>query len=416
MTGKNEKIRNALTRLLLWHKEPAAAAFFSSICLQLEIEEANCETMRTDGQRIQYNKEFVESCTEKEVMGVLVHEALHVGFMHHCRMGNRDMTLWNIACDLAINPICKDLNLDLPQGCLFPGMNHFKDFPLGQPAEVYYGMLVKQGMTPGSPPKQPGGSQQGTGSSPQPGQGSQQVSGSNGKAKDTANQGIPEGVKSLGDVFKPGKGTREELEETEGKSILMVEAAHTVAKAKGNIPGFLERIVKMSKGKICWKTQLQNFLNKTSKHKVTWKKPNKRFFPDLYLPSLGGKKLGPCVVLIDTSGSISQSLLGTFAAEVNSFRKSMNTVVDVLWHDTKVYKQEHLEPCQDWIPQAKGGGGTCHVEAFEKAVELSPRMIVSLTDCYSSYPADPGVQSIFVRYGSGGQAPVWATSVIDMEE
>lgn len=94
----------------------------------------------------------------------------------------------------------------------------------------------------------------------------------------------------------------------------------------------------------------------------------------------------------------------------------MNTVVDVLWHDTKVYKQEHLEPCQDWIPQAKGGGGTCHVEAFEKAVELSPRMIVSLTDCYSSYPADPGVQSIFVRYGSGGQAPVWATSVIDMEE
>jgi len=387
-----DKIKKALTMLLIWNKHPAPAAFFSSICLQVPLEECPSvtNTMATDGKRFAYDPVFVKSMSEKELMGVLVHEALHIAYFHHTRMGNRDKDLWNIAADLAINPTCLELGLSLPDGVLIPGQDPFQNLPKGLSAEEYYLKIsetLEKKKSKGSSP-----------SNPQ-------------KGDDYLN--LPK--ERFGEVIKPGKATETEIAQAEAQARLMVEAAHQIAKARGDLPGMLSRIVSNAKPKVCWRTVLQDFLTKLSKHKQVWQRPNKRFYPEVYLPSLGGRKMSSCVFLIDTSCSISTKLLVQFAAEVNSFRTQMLCPVHVLWHDTKVYKTESLEAMDSWEPKVQGGGGTYHHEAFAKALELEPEIIVSLTDCYSAYPKDPGVQSLFLRYGSGGTAPEWGT-VVDMEE
>lgn len=446
MTPEHEKIKKALTRLLIWQDQPAQAAFFSSICLQLEIrEDASHPTMATDGRRIFFNPEFVRQCTEKELMGTLIHETLHIAYFHHCRMGARDQELWNIACDLAINPTCLEMDLDLPAGVLLPGCSPFHSLPADKSAEEYYTLLSdqqarekekeeKKGAPTSGESKQKGkGSPPKAKPQPQPEQQEEEDNTAPGPAEESATAQQPlaaeEGTEeedlipaprafglppSMGGVLKPGRGTPEELTQSESETTLMVEAAHQIATSRGELPGNLQRIVQNAKPKVCWRTTLQDFLSRLSKHKKVWQTPNRRFYPEFYLPAPGGRRVGSCVFLIDTSGSISQGLLNQFAAEVNDFRAQMRAPMTVLWHDTAVYKTEELALDEEWQPQAKGGGGTSHVEAFAKALALEPELIVALTDCYSDYPPDPGVQSLFLRYGRG-EAPAWG-QVIDMEE
>lgn len=99
MTAK-EILSLAKAKLVLNHP------FFASLVLGMNIEEKDAEffafapspTMATDGKNIYYFKEFVESLTVNQVVGVLAHEGCHVGFLHHTRRQSRNVTVWNIAC------------------------------------------------------------------------------------------------------------------------------------------------------------------------------------------------------------------------------------------------------------------------------------------------------------------------------
>jgi predicted metal-dependent peptidase len=99
----SEKLARARTQLLL--NQP----FFGTLCLRLKLAaEPRLPTMATDGQRILYNPGFVEKLSPAELEGVLAHEVLHCALAHQCRRGKRDLGLWNVACDYAVNPILLD--------------------------------------------------------------------------------------------------------------------------------------------------------------------------------------------------------------------------------------------------------------------------------------------------------------------
>lgn len=55
-------------------------------------------TMATDGRKMYYAADFVRKTPFKQLTGVIAHEALHMGFGHHTRRGERDPNLFNVAC------------------------------------------------------------------------------------------------------------------------------------------------------------------------------------------------------------------------------------------------------------------------------------------------------------------------------
>jgi len=117
ITTAEDKIATARMRLLM--SEP----FFASLLLQLRVVDVSqrleIKTMATDGKHLFYTDDYIRCLSEAELVFVLAHEVLHVALEHHLRCAKRNLRLWNIACDYAIN--LQLLNADIgkmPQGAL----------------------------------------------------------------------------------------------------------------------------------------------------------------------------------------------------------------------------------------------------------------------------------------------------------
>lgn len=97
-------------------KCPMWITFFSKLRIA---EDSSIKTMCTDGKSILYNPSFVVKLGEAKTAFVLIHEILHNVNCHFARQEDRDVivgsddgdevSLWNIACDYAINPMIADM-------------------------------------------------------------------------------------------------------------------------------------------------------------------------------------------------------------------------------------------------------------------------------------------------------------------
>ena len=99
-----------------------ALPFESTILMRLiQVEDWSAPTMWTDGRRLGYSPKFVCDLAadkdEKELTGVLAHEADHVADLHMLRRGTREPLRWNIACDQKVNALVKEAGLTLPKNC-----------------------------------------------------------------------------------------------------------------------------------------------------------------------------------------------------------------------------------------------------------------------------------------------------------
>ena len=92
--------KRAVTQILLKHP------FYASLLLNADIQfTTDVPTMGTDGKNIFVNLSFVDSIKPREIQGVLVHEILHMIYLHAGRRKGRCPDKFNKACDYAINPI-----------------------------------------------------------------------------------------------------------------------------------------------------------------------------------------------------------------------------------------------------------------------------------------------------------------------
>ncbi|MGH7225077.1 MAG: DUF2201 family putative metallopeptidase, partial [Gemmataceae bacterium] len=137
-------ISAARSRLVL--SKDACSAFFAALALRLEaLPTWDVPTLATDGERLLFNPEYALALSEREVVGVVAHEVMHCALGHHARRGMRDPMRWNIACDLAVNPVLLGAGFALPQGRLLSGEGEFAGWPAGLSAEEYYGRLPDTG-------------------------------------------------------------------------------------------------------------------------------------------------------------------------------------------------------------------------------------------------------------------------------
>lgn len=112
---------------------------FEYIIDELPIEyDDSIETACTDGEKLYFNKQFMESLDEDEQLFTFAHEVLHVALNHIDRCLDKNMYYWNLATDAVINDYLRNNGLKFVKGCvdIEGALNHS--------AEEMYEKLLKE--------------------------------------------------------------------------------------------------------------------------------------------------------------------------------------------------------------------------------------------------------------------------------
>ena len=377
----------ARSRLVL--SKDATSAFFAALALRLETEPAwNMPTLATDGERLLYNPDYALSLSEQELIGVVAHEVLHCALGHHVRRGMRDPSRWNVACDLAVNPVLLGAGFALPQSRLMPGEGEFAPLPGGLSAEEYYAQL-------------PDSSGQQDDDAIKDGSANGGNCGDGGSSSDNSDPGGCGSVQDAGD----GSPAQQQASEASWQVAVAQAARMAEARGKGDLPAGLARVVEeVLQPAVPWRDVLRDFILRSARNDYRWNRPNRRFVArGIYLPSLAGESLGDVVVTVDTSGSIGQEELDRFAAEVQGIVDAYDVLVTVLYHDTNVTEVEEWSPTDGVINlRPLGGGGTSHRCVFKWLEERSidPTCVICLTDLYTTFPeASPSYPVLWAVVG-----------------
>ena len=334
------------------------APFFASLLLRRPLlEDRSCPTAWTDGDQIGYNPDFFNRLTFREALCVLCHEILHIAFLHHLRIVDRDPEKWNEACDYAINLILVDSGFDLPKGALL------NKAYAGMSAEQIYSLLpdnYRDCAVTYSGKQNPGK------------QNEEFVNGSS--------------VKPL----RIGEVKQKKFNSTKARDLCindlkgqLTEAMQT-AKMRGLMPGALDILVPLlDRATIDWKETLASFLTERIKSGTDFSKPNRRWIPsNLFLPSRSTIARGKFVLAVDVSGSISTNQLERYSAEILSILNMTSDTLLVLFFDTRITKVFELDEGHIENLQTVGGGGTDYAPVMEylKQEEIDPEALIILTD------------------------------------
>jgi len=281
------------------------------------------------GVQLAVNPEFFESLTDRQKVGLIKHEILHISFGHLIvRDLYQDKKLFNIAADLEINQYINED--DLPEGGIT--MDSFPELELDERAgtKYYYDMLSEA---------------QQDGTSP-------------------SLQNLMDKMDGESQYDHKTWDEFEELSEAEKKLIekqiehQLKETAEQTEKRSGNIPGeladLIERLRHIEPPKFDWRGYLRRFVGNSS---IVYTKKLRRKFNKRYMenPGLKIKFKNHICVGVDTSGSVCNEELKEFMNELTHMHKTGHKIT-VVQCDTQVNSVEEFNPRKDW--EIKGRGGT----------------------------------------------------------
>lgn len=345
--GASGLITKARTKLLI--DQP----FWGSLLLYLKpVEKPEIQTMATDGYNLFYAPEWVQSiATEQNVeklKGVLVHEILHVALQHLTRRGTRMPKMWNFAADYAVNQIIKESGMQLPDSVLLDQKY------AGMLAEEIYDKLMAD----------------------QPDQDKETLD----------NHDL------WGEVAKDA--TKADAMAREWK--VRVSQAVNNAKGRGELPNGLKRLVdQILEPQLNWKEILAQYI-RPSRGDYTFEAPDNRFlseeFQNIVLPSFISQEVEDIVMVVDTSGSISERQLQGFISNIHWMLKAYPNLRGLVTScDT------HPAPFQEVTGDTvatqldlQGGGGTDFVPVFElmEKENVNPSVLIYFTDGDGRYPKE----------------------------
>ena len=392
-----KRFASARDQLIL--RRDARSAFFATLALRLKLEvDWSCQTMQTDGHLLSYHPEFVAGLSPDELLGVLVHEVMHNALAHPFRRGSRSLEQWNIACDLAVNPILLEAGFVLPVNRLMPGEGSYTHLPTGKSADEYYGLMASH--DPDAPGTALGG-----------GSGSGQGTDAQEPSQAPADPG------GCGGVRDPASASQTESDTLDAQWQVAVAQAEQTSKRRGELPAGIRRMVEnIQHPALSWRELLQSFISATARNDYSWSRPNRRFlWQGLYLPGLHSEELGDVVIAIDHSGSVSARELALFSQEVNGILSAFDCTASVLYHDTKVQRVQSWRSSDGPLTlDPVGGGGTSHRCVFEwlEQQDLTPACVVCLTDLETRFPdRTPKLPVLWAVTGTSISQPPFGTRI-----
>lgn len=342
-----EKLNKLLNQAKIGLMSTPDSVFFSTILFGMKfVWDDTCPTAWTSGIKLGFSPRFFLSITPDERIGVLVHECYHVAAMHIIREGNRDHDLFNQAADHVIN-------LDLEErGFKLPGFRLADPRFIGMGTEQVYDILFaeKQQGKPQVPNpmddlRQPGDDE------------------NNGSGKMT-----PDDIKRV-------------LDDILVRAVVQSKMAGDSA---GSIPGEIELYLdNLLNPKLPWQTILRKWLKSLGKFDYSWKRPNRRFQPEHYLPSLWSE--GAMVdfqAWVDISGSETNDDFHRFISELGGILRMMKPKkIELGQFDTCIKSITTVKSVQELENVVfHGRGGTKITQVLNHIEKTRPKVALIFTD------------------------------------
>ena len=316
------------------------STFFTSVLFSLvHIWDNTQATASTNGKYIKFNINFFMELSPEERLFLLLHETLHVVLSHMSRLGDKDPYKWNIAADYVINALLISLGYIMPKGGLYdPKYNSMS-------TEEVYNLL---------PENDPNNKKE----CPWP------------------------------DLKEPP----EDFEETIKDILVRAAIQSKMAGDKpGTIPGevqiFLDNLLTP---KLPWFRLLKRDVKSLAKNDYSYAKPNRRYSPDHYLPSLYSEALTDVAIGVDTSGSVSDHDFSTIITETASVFKTVKpNKISLIQFDTDIKNISVLKSINDLRKvHFEGRGGTKIGPILNWAAINKPKLLLIFTDGHFRFQSD----------------------------
>ncbi len=425
MALSESKIKGCIKRLLLSRMRILYNHGFYGLLLMHMIYAVSeeIETACTDGVRITFGIDFLDSLSDSELDFVMMHEILHVVLQHCFRGDVEDPEAYNIAADIVVNS-----NIMLENGMKASSITLSKygtsmhvapDGKEGHEytAEQVYVMLPKNLNKKGN--NKSHGSADGRakkGNNKSPGS-------AVGRAKKEISKEQHQPVRVWDDHSRWGK--YEEDDTLRDVWVKRFEDAAEAIKirdpsnARGLLPAFAERILKeLKKTQTDWRTILNDFIQEEVVD-YSFTPPDRRFDDSpFFLPDFNGKedRVEDILFMIDTSGSMSGDMIAAAYSEVKGAIDQFNGKLKgwLGFFDAAIIKPQPFSDENEFKTiKPAGGGGTDFQIIFEYVFhhmsDKLPASIIILSDGDAPFPLEKLAGGIPVLWllNNEGVNPPW---------
>jgi len=380
------KLQAARTRLVL--DQP----FIGALLLHLPMQATNrCETIGTDGFTIYFDPRYIAALSLRQTQFMLAHQALHCALGHFARRGHRTRNRWDVACDFAVNQLLVDEGMEPPASALldsrYRGLSAEEIYPLiaegaglaTLDVHLFDGASAAAGMArvgDGGERERPATQRDDAG----------------GAASDDEqwSDAAPHRRRN------PGAATAEtgshSIEESAQQWQMRLASAAQQAERAGRLGASWQRALgRMLQPALPWSALLARHVVSRARDDYSFQRPSRRDVGGALLPRMHSAQLDLFVVL-DTSGSVSESQLTAFAAEIEALKGQVRARVTLHACDEKL-AQEGPWVFESWEPidlprTLTGGGGTDFRPVFDWIRDQSqrPDLLIYFTDAEGDFP------------------------------
>jgi len=379
---KNDSVEDKLVAARTWLiiDKP----FLGALVLRLPLVEADpkwCHTTATDARSFYYNRDYIKALSFEQTKFILAHEALHCALSHFARREHRHKRRWDLACDFAVNPLLMADGLTPAPDALI--LDAYKNMT----AEEIYPCIQEN--TDEEPMDQHLYDQD-----DRPHGSGDRDDGEGGRGEEQTNDngdihGQPD-AQAGGAPLPPPLSTPERDSLDKQWQQRLASAAQQAIQA-GKLGGSMARMVDhLLQPQLPWRMLLAHYMTRAARNDYSFAHPSRREGTAI-LPGLRSQHIDLLVVL-DTSGSISDDDMQEFLSEVNAIKGQVGARITLHACDEKLAPEGPwiFDPWEDVKLPGKlpGGGGTRFTPVFEWAdwQDRAPDLLVYFTDAKGEFP------------------------------
>jgi len=324
-----------------------------------------------------------------EQQALLEHLVKHILHLHPCRRNDRHPRLWDLACDLAINPGIDHLPTEAPRP------ERLK-LAAGLAAEEYYDQLL---LVPRL------GDQLGDGT------GDSAADSSGEQASDTSAATLEAlQLHPLDDHqhWQEAERTPDSLSEQVVRQMVQSAWHKSGDEGAGDLRALIHSY--LAPPTIPWQQILRQFIGSAGRvgKTATWKRTHRRF--DQITPGIRKQQYLNLVIGIDVSDSTdTQTLRETFAKELLRIAQARQSRITVVYAGSRIQKIATFSGDPAVIDVFRGGGFTDLRPVFDYARQMQPcpAAIIYLTDGFGPAPPASDIPTLWVLSPEGQKPVTW---------